>query len=146
MRAETLLWRKKGSATRSWWKRSGPTGDLIVGTDSHTCTYGGLAAASTGIGTSRWHTYWQPVISGFLSPIRSDNAERQAAGSGIFEGYQSRPCRQIRFEFAQYRSIEFTGDLVKNLSIDSRLVLSNMSVEFGRSSGYFPWTASRMTT
>jgi len=114
-------------------------GDLIVGTDSHTCTYGGLAAASTGIGTSEMAyvlatgDLWflvpnsiQIMLNGKL-PDRVYSKDISLALAGRFGS-----------EFAQYRSIEFTGDLVKNLSIDSRLVLSNMSVEFGAKFGLFP--------
>lgn len=114
-------------------------GDLIVGTDSHTCTYGGLAAAATGIGTSEmayvlatgelWFQVPQSIkvrLNGRLPEmVYSKDISLALAGR-----YGS--------EFAQYRSIEFAGDVVKRLSMDSRLVLSNMSVEFGAKFGMFP--------
>ncbi len=114
-------------------------GDLIVGTDSHTCTYGGLAAAATGIGTSEmayvlatgdlWFQVPHSIrvmLNGRL-PQRVYSKDVSLALAGRFGS-----------EFAQYRSIEFSGDLVQDLSIDSRLVLSNMSVEFGAKFGMFP--------
>jgi len=114
-------------------------GDLVVGTDSHTCTYGGLAAAAAGIGTSEmayvlatgelWFQVPHSVrvnLKGSL-PDRVTSKDVSLALAGRFGA-----------EFGQYRAIEYTGELLKDLSMDSRLVLSNMSVEFGAKFGLFP--------
>ena len=113
-------------------------GDLVVGADSHTCTYGALGVASTGIGRTEmsyvlatgelWFkvpTTVRVVMKGSLPPrVYVKDVSLAIAG-------------RLGTEFAQYRAIEFAGELAKNLSISSRVVLSNMSVEFGAKFGLF---------
>ena len=114
-------------------------GDLIVGTDSHTCTYGALGAAGTGIGTSEmayvlakgeiWFQVPQTIrleITGKLP----DKVSAKDVALAIAGRYGT--------EFAQYRSIEYCGEVARELSISSRLVLSNMSIEYGAKFGFFP--------
>ena len=113
-------------------------GDLIVGTDSHTGTYGALGAAATGIGTSEmayvlasgelWFQTPQSIritLSGRL-PDRVGAKDVSLALAG-----------EHGTEFAQYRSMEFTGDFSSEMSIASRMVLANMSVEMGAKFGFF---------
>ncbi|RJQ77539.1 MAG: 3-isopropylmalate dehydratase large subunit [Desulfobacteraceae bacterium] len=113
-------------------------GDLILGTDSHTCTYGALAAAAAGIGVSEMAyvlatgELWLQVppsirinLSGHLSEwVSAKDISLTVAG-------------RLGSEFAQYASIEFSGDTAAELSIDSRLVLTNMAVESGAKFGLF---------
>ncbi len=114
-------------------------GDLIVGTDSHTCTYGGVGAASTGIGTSEaalvlatgelWFKVPETVrilIKGKLS----DHVSAKDVSLFI--------SKKLGTDFAQYRSIEFCGQTMEDFSIASRLVLSNMSIEYGAKFGFAP--------
>jgi 3-isopropylmalate/(R)-2-methylmalate dehydratase large subunit len=113
-------------------------GELIIGTDSHTCTYGALGAASTGIGITDM-TYaiatgklWfrvpetiRFVLNGEMAyPLMSKDVILKIAGD-----YSS--------EIAQYKSIEFTGPAAKRMSVDSRMTMSNMSVEIGAKFGLF---------
>jgi homoaconitate hydratase family protein len=113
-------------------------GDLIVGTDSHTCTYGAMGAAAAGIGRSEmayvlatgelWFRVPQSVriqLKGRLSSMVSAKDVSLAIAG------------QLGTEFAQYRSIEFMGELAEAFSMDSRIVLSNMSIEFGAKFGFF---------
>jgi len=111
---------------------------LIVGTDSHTPTYGALGAAGTGIGFSEmayvlatgelWFRVPETIrfeISGELSPlVMSKDVILYIAGT-------------YTAEVAQYRSIEFTGPTAGKMSIASRMTMSNMSAEIGAKFGFF---------
>jgi len=113
-------------------------GDLIVGTDSHTGTYGALGAAATGIGTSEMAyvlatgELWFQVPYSLRVKLNGTLPEMVSAKDVSLE-----LAGRFGTEFAQYRSIEFTGELVEDLSIASRLVLSNMSIEVGAKFGMF---------
>jgi 3-isopropylmalate/(R)-2-methylmalate dehydratase large subunit len=114
-------------------------GDLIVGTDSHTCTYGGLAAAAAGIGTSEMAyvlatgELWFQVPHSIRLNLKGTLQDRVSS-----KDVSLALAGRFGSEFGQYKTIEFVGDLLKHLTIDSRLVLSNMSVEFGAKFGLFP--------
>lgn len=113
-------------------------GDLIVGSDSHTCTYGAFGCAAAGIGRVevayvlaagdlwfRVPSTVKVVLSGELPP-------------GVYAKDLSLAiAMQFGSQFAQYRSIEFTGALAVALSLASRMVLSNMAIEFGAKFGLF---------
>jgi 3-isopropylmalate/(R)-2-methylmalate dehydratase large subunit len=113
-------------------------GMLIVGTDSHTTTYGAFGAAGTGIGFSEMAyvfatgQLWFKVpgtirfhLTGQLSKdIMSKDIILFIAGK-----YSS--------EVAQYRAVEFTGPLAEEMSLASRMTLSNMAVEIGAKFGFF---------
>ncbi len=114
-------------------------GTLIVGSDSHTCTYGAFGAFSTGIGRSEaavtWATgeIWLKVpetmrieVTGELQPFvtAKDIALKLIGDYGADGGL--------------YKALEFTGPVVKEMSIASRMVLCNLAVEFGAKNGYTP--------
>jgi len=113
-------------------------GQLIVGADSHTTTYGALNAASTGIGASEmayvlgtgelWFMVPETIkfdIQGQLPPmVTSKDVILFIAG-------------KYSTEVAQYKAIEWTGTAVDNMSIDARLTMGNMSVELGAKFGIF---------
>ena len=113
-------------------------GDLILGTDSHTCTYGALGAAATGIGITEityamatgelWFRVPETirfVLSGEMKrPLTSKDIILKIAGD-----YSS--------EVAQYKSVEFTGPAARAMSVDSRMTMSNMSIEIGAKFGLF---------
>lgn len=113
-------------------------GDLIVGADSHTTTYGALNAASTGIGTSEmayviqtgelWFRVPETIkfeINGKLQDfVHSKDIILSIAG-------------KHKTEVAQYKAIEWTGSTVDEMSLDSRLTMGNMSVELGAKFGIF---------
>ncbi len=117
-------------------------GDLIVGTDSHTCTYGALGAAAAGIGMTEM-TYavatgelWfrvpssiKFVLKGCLKrPITSKDIMLKIAGD-------------YTAEVAQYKSVEFCGTAADEMSVDSRMTISNMSIEIGAKFGLFRFDA-----
>ena len=113
-------------------------GQLIVGADSHTTTYGGVNAASTGIGASEmayvlatgelWFRVPETIkfdIQGRLSPmVTSKDVILYIAG-------------KYSTEVAQYKAIEWTGTAVDEMSLDARLTMGNMSVELGAKFGLF---------
>jgi 3-isopropylmalate/(R)-2-methylmalate dehydratase large subunit len=113
-------------------------GDLIVGADSHTTTYGALNAAATGIGASEmayvagtgelWFRVPETIkfeITGTLPRfVTSKDIILYVAG-------------KYTTEVAQYKAIEWAGSAVDSLSIDARLTMGNMSVELGAKFGIF---------
>ena len=113
-------------------------GDLVIGADSHTCTYGALNAFSTGVGST-------------------DMAAGMAKGEGWFKVPEAIKVEligslppyvtgkdvilhligTIGVDGALYQSLEFMGEGIKNLSMDDRLCISNMAIEAGAKNGIF---------
>ncbi len=114
-------------------------GELILGTDSHTCTYGALGAAAAGIGVSEMAYVLATGELWFQVPpsVRIDLTGR-LADLVCAKDVSLVMAGRLGAEFAQYRSLEFAGEAVAAMSLSSRLVLSNMSVEFGAKFGIFP--------
>lgn len=114
-------------------------GELILGTDSHTCTYGALGAAAAGIGVSEMAYVLATGELWFQVPpsVRIDLTGR-LADLVCAKDVSLVIAGRLGAEFAQYRSLEFAGEAVAAMSLSSRLVLSNMSVEFGAKFGIFP--------
>lgn len=114
-------------------------GDLIIGADSHTCTYGALGAFSTGVGSTDMAAgmatgkAWFKVpsalrfnLTGTLSPwVSGKDLILHIIG-------------MIGVDGALYRSMEFTGPGVASLSIDDRFTICNMAIEAGAKNGIFP--------
>ena len=112
-------------------------GRLIVGSDSHTTTYGAFGAFSTGIGRSEMAVIFatgkiwlrvpetmRVVVNGTLPPgISSKDVILKIIGDLGADG-------------ALYRSVEFCGETISNMSVSSRMVLTNMAVEMGAKNGY----------
>ena len=114
-------------------------GDCIIGADSHTCTYGALGAFSTGVGSTDMAagmatgTAWFKVpsairfeLTGALPPMCS--------GKDVILTI----IGMIGVDGALYKSMEFTGEGVKSLSMDDRLCICNMAIEAGAKNGIFP--------
>lgn len=113
-------------------------GALIVGADSHTTSYGALAAAGTGIGTTEMAyvlargELWFMVPPTLRFVLRGELPERVASKDILLHIAGS-----FGVEVAQYRSVEFSGEGADALSIESRMVMSNMAVELGAKFGLF---------
>ncbi|MHC1692742.1 MAG: 3-isopropylmalate dehydratase large subunit [Sphaerochaetaceae bacterium] len=121
-------------------------GDLIIGADSHTCTYGALGAFSTGVGST-------------------DMAAAMATGKAWFKvpgalrfNLTGKPSKWVSgkdlilhiigmtgVDGALYRSMEFTGPGIASLSIDDRFTICNMAIEAGAKNGIFPVDAVART-
>ncbi len=115
------------------------SGDVVIGADSHTCTYGALGAFSTGVGSTdmacgmatgkAWFkvpSAIQFVLKGKLNPFVS--------GKDVILHI----IGMIGVDGALYRSMEFAGEGVAALSIYDRLTISNMAIEAGAKNGIFP--------
>ena len=113
-------------------------GDLIVGADSHTCTYGALGAAGTGIGTTEMAYVLATGQLWFLVPptiaivLKGRLAERISSKDIILS-----ITAKYGTEVGQYKSMEFIGDGAESLSVESRMTVSNMAVEVGAKFGFF---------
>lgn len=113
-------------------------GSLIVGADSHTTTYGALNAASTGIGASEMAYVIQTGKLWFRVP----ETIHFEIGGRLADLVHSKDiilfiAGKYGTDIAQYKAIEWTGNAIDDLSIDSRLTMSNMSVELGAKFGLF---------
>ena len=114
-------------------------GDVIIGADSHTCTYGALGAFSTGVGSTD-----------MAAGMATGKAWFKVPGAIKFELSGSLPewvsgkdlilhiIGMIGVDGALYKSMEFVGDGVKSLSMDDRFTIANMAIEAGAKNGIFP--------
>ncbi len=113
-------------------------GDIIIGADSHTCTYGALGAFSTGVGSTdmaagmatgkAWFKVPSAIkfnLSGTLAP--------NCSGKDVILYI----IGKIGVDGALYKSMEFSGEGLKSLSIDDRLCMANMAIEAGAKNGIF---------
>ncbi len=114
-------------------------GDCIIGADSHTCTYGALGAFSTGVGSTDMAAgmitgkAWFKVPSAIKVVITGKKAQCISGKDVILH-----LIGMIGVDGALYKSLEFTGDGIKELSMDDRLCISNMAIECGAKNGIFP--------
>ncbi|WP_282209034.1 3-isopropylmalate dehydratase large subunit [Parvibacter caecicola] len=111
-------------------------GDLIIGADSHTCTYGALGAFSTGVGSTdagvgmATGKAWFKVPSTILFKING-KLNPGVTGKDIILHI----IGMIGVDGALYQAMEFTGDVIANLPMDERLSISNMAIEAGGKAG-----------
>lgn len=107
-------------------------GDIVIGADSHTCTYGALGAFSTGVGSTDMAAgmatgeAWFKVPSAIKFEIKG-KLQPKVSGKDVILYI----IGKIGVDGALYKSMEFTGEGLKNLSIDDRLCMANMAIEAG---------------
>nr|QBM01321.1 isopropylmalate/citramalate isomerase large subunit [uncultured archaeon] len=111
-------------------------GQVIVGGDSHTCTYGALGAFSTGIGTTEAGNVLATGKLWFRVPesykIEVDGyMPRNVMAKDLF----LRVVGDIGVDGALYQAMEWTGETIRNMSLDERMTLTNMAIEAGAKSG-----------
>lgn len=114
-------------------------GDCVIGADSHTCTYGALGAFSTGVGSTDMAAGMATGKTWFKVPsaikfVLTGKPQGWVTGKDVILHI----IGMIGVDGARYKSMEFTGDGVKNLSMDSRLCIANMAIEAGAKNGIFP--------
>ncbi len=114
-------------------------GDVIIGADSHTCTYGALGAFSTGVGSTDMAAGMATGEAWFKVPsaIRFNlvgKPGKWVSGKDVILHI----IGLIGVDGALYRSMEFTGPGVSELSMDDRFTISNMAIEAGGKNGIFP--------
>ena len=114
-------------------------GELVIGADSHTCTYGALGAFSTGVGSTDMAAGMAAGENWFKVP-----AAIQVTLTGALPRYVSGKdvilhlIGLIGVDGALYKSLEFTGPGVAALSMDDRFTIANMAIEAGGKNGIFP--------
>ncbi len=114
-------------------------GDCVIGADSHTCTYGALGAFSTGVGSTDMAAGMATGKTWFKVPsaikfVLTGEPQGWVTGKDVILHI----IGMIGVDGARYKSMEFTGDGVKHLSMDSRLCIANMAIEAGAKNGIFP--------
>lgn len=114
-------------------------GDVIIGADSHTCTYGALGAFSTGVGSTDMAAgmatgkAWFKVPSAIRVTV-TGKLNRYVSGKDLILHL----IGMIGVDGALYQSLEFTGDGIASLSMDDRFTIANMAIEAGAKNGIFP--------
>lgn len=114
-------------------------GDAIIGADSHTCTYGALGAFSTGVGSTDMAAgmatgrAWFKVPSAIKFNITGKPSQWVSGKDVILH-----IIGMIGVDGALYKSMEFTGDGIKYLTMDDRFTIANMAIEAGGKNGIFP--------
>ena len=114
-------------------------GDAVIGADSHTCTYGALGAFSTGVGSTDMAAGMVTGKAWFKVPsaIRFElvgKPGKWVSGKDVILHI----IGMIGVDGALYKSMEFTGEGIKNLSMDDRFTICNMAIEAGGKNGIFP--------
>ena len=114
-------------------------GEVIVGADSHTCTYGALGAFSTGVGSTDMAAGMATGLLWFKVPaaiqvVLKGRLQPQVSGKDVILHL----IGQIGVDGALYKSLEFAGEGVSSLSIDDRFTICNMAIEAGAKNGIFP--------
>ena len=114
-------------------------GDLVIGADSHTCTYGALGAFSTGVGSTdlacamaRGKTWFK--VPEAIKIVLTGKPGEYVTGKDIILHL----IGMIGVDGALYKSLEFAGDGISHLSMCDRLTISNMAIECGAKNGIFP--------
>ncbi len=115
------------------------SGDCIIGADSHTCTYGALGAFSTGVGSTDMAAGMATGKAWFKVPgaIKFNivgKPSKWVSGKDVILHI----IGMIGVDGALYKSMEFVGEGIKNLSMDDRFTIANMAIEAGGKNGIFP--------
>ena len=114
-------------------------GDVIIGADSHTCTYGAIGAFSTGVGSTDMAagmasgTAWFKVPSAIKFVLKNRLSGWASAKDVILH-----IIGLIGVDGALYQSMEFTGEGLSSIDIDGRFTIANMAIEAGAKNGIFP--------
>ncbi len=114
-------------------------GDLVIGADSHTCTYGGLGAFATGVGSTDLAAamltgeLWFKVPASIKFVI-SGSLRKWVSGKDLILNVIGR----IGVDGALYKAMEFSGETVSRLPMADRLAMANMAIEAGAKNGIFP--------
>ena len=114
-------------------------GDVVIGADSHTCTYGALGAFSTGVGSTDMACGMATGKAWFKVPsaikfVLKGKLNKYVSGKDVILHI----IGKIGVDGALYKSMEFSGEGVESLSVFDRLTIANMAIEAGAKNGIFP--------
>ena len=113
-------------------------GDLVIGADSHTCTYGALGAFSTGVGSTDLAAAWASGEIWLRVPeTMAIEFDGEPADFVYGKDLILKTIGQIGVDGARYMAMEFTGDFVRALPIHERFTIANMAIEAGGKNGIF---------
>lgn len=113
-------------------------GEVCIGADSHTCTYGALGAFSTGVGSTDMAAGMATGEAWFKVPSAIKlNLKGALTGHASGKDVILHIIGQIGVDGALYKSMEFTGEGLMSLSMDDRLCIANMAIEAGGKNGIF---------
>lgn len=111
-------------------------GDLIIGTDSHTVTYGALSAFSTGVGSTEMAAIWATGKTWLKVPVSVKVEVRGKLSKGVYsKDLVLYLVGRFGGDGLNYKALEFSGDSISSLSMDARFTLTNMAVEMGAKNG-----------
>ncbi|MBD3204447.1 homoaconitate hydratase family protein [Candidatus Woesearchaeota archaeon] len=111
-------------------------GDIVIGGDSHTCTYGALGCFSTGMGSTDIGCTWATGKSWFKIPETININVSGKLKKGVYaKDLILMIIKLLGADGATYKSIEFSGNTIENMEIHERLTLSNMAIEAGAKCG-----------
>lgn len=114
-------------------------GDVVIGADSHTCTYGALGAFSTGVGSTDMAAGMVTGKAWFKVPpaikfVLTGSLNKWVSGKDVILHI----IGKIGVDGALYKSMEFAGNGIQNLTMDDRFTIANMAIEAGAKNGIFP--------
>ena len=111
-------------------------GDVIVGADSHTCTYGALGAFATGMGSTDIGVAYATGRAWFLIPPTINVRLEGTLSPGVYtKDVSLEIVRHLGVDGANYRAIEYSGSFIEQISVSERFTLCNMAIEMGGKAG-----------
>ena len=127
-------------------------GDLVLGADSHTCTYGALGAFSTGVGSTDLAIALSTGKNWFKVPATIKIIISGKLPKGVFaKDIILYIIGKLKSDGATYKAVEFYGPVINNMGMDGRFTIANMLVEMGAKAGFMPvdkitlaWLKSRV--
>lgn len=114
-------------------------GDLVLGADSHTCTYGAIGAFSTGVGSTDLAIALAAGRNWFKVPATIKIIVKGKPGKGVFaKDMILHIIGKLTADGATYKAVEFYGPVIDNMDMDGRFTVCNMLVEMGAKCGFMP--------
>jgi 3-isopropylmalate/(R)-2-methylmalate dehydratase large subunit len=114
-------------------------GDLVLGADSHTCTYGAIGAFSTGVGSTDLAIALSTGKNWFKVPPTIKIVVKGKLAKGVFaKDIILYIIGKLKSDGATYKAVEFSGPVIDSLGMDGRFTIANMIVEMGAKAGFMP--------
>jgi len=121
-------------------------GDLVLGADSHTCTYGAIGAFSTGVGSTDLAIALATGANWFKVPATIKIIVKGTVPKGVLpKDIILHIIGKIKADGATYKAVEFYGPVIDNMGMDGRFTICNMLVEMGAKAGFMPVDKKTLT-